>query len=142
VLTCIAIGCVMMVTTTVIHAGCMTAAIGLIRKTHADRWGSATAWTRLSVIAYLVLIMFVASLIEAALWAVTFLKTGAIAGVEPAFYFSMVTFTTLGYGDVVLEEQWRVLGSFEAANGIIMFGWTTALIVTAVHRVYLAAKPS
>ena len=40
------------------------------------------------------------------------------------------------------SRQWRVLGSFEAASGIIMFGWTTALIVTAVHRVYLPAKPS
>jgi hypothetical protein len=49
----------------------------------------------------------------------------------------MVTFTTLGYGDVTLGESWRLLGSFEAANGTIMFGWTTALIVAVVHRVYL-----
>jgi len=56
---------------------------------------------------------------------------------EPALYFSMVTYTTLGSGDVTLEDQWRLLGSFEAANGIVMFGWTTALIVAAVHKLYL-----
>jgi hypothetical protein len=45
-----------------------------------------------------------------------------------------VTFTTLGYGDVVLQESWRLTGAFQAANGIIMFGWTTALIFAFVHR--------
>ena len=49
----------------------------------------------------------------------------------------MVTFTTLGYGDLVLTGEWRLLASFEeAANGTIMFGWTTAVIVAMVHRVY------
>lgn len=49
-------------------------------------------------------------------------------------YFSMVTFTTLGYGDITLGGDWRLLASFEAANGIIMFGWTTALIVAYLQR--------
>lgn len=51
-------------------------------------------------------------------------------------YFSTVTYTTLGFGDVVMEPGWRLLSSFQAANGIIMFGWTTALIVAAVQFVY------
>ena len=53
---------------------------------------------------------------------------------EEALYFSTVTYTTLGYGDVILDERWRLLGSFEAANGIVMFGWTTALIFVAIRR--------
>jgi len=55
------------------------------------------------------------------------------------------TFTTLGYGDLTPNESWRLLASFEAANGIIIFGWTTALIVAFVHRVAgheTAAEPS
>ena len=48
----------------------------------------------------------------------------------------MVTYTTLGYGDVVLIERWRLLSSFEATNGIIMFGWTTAIVIAAVQRIY------
>ncbi|MCP3905306.1 MAG: two pore domain potassium channel family protein [Planctomycetes bacterium] len=89
-----------------------------------------------AIVAALVLVMFIASVIEAALWAVTYIAVGAITGFEKALYFSTVTYTTLGYGDVTLEGQWRLLSAFEAANGIIMFGWTTALIVWAVQRVY------
>ena len=80
--------------------------------------------------------MFLASIIEVLVWAVTYLVLNAIQGVEKAFYFSMVTFTTLGYGDIVLEERWRLLASFEAANGIIMFGWTTAIVMAVIHHVY------
>ena len=43
-------------------------------------------------------------------------------------------FTTLGYGDVVLSDRWRLLSSLEAANGIIMFGWTTAVVMAVVQR--------
>ena len=50
----------------------------------------------------------------------------------------MVTFTTLGYGDITLSQQWRLLSSFEAATGIIMFGWTTALVITTVQRVFFS----
>jgi hypothetical protein len=48
----------------------------------------------------------------------------------------MVTFTTLGYGDVLLDERWRLMAAFEAANGIIIFGLTTAVVVAVVQRVY------
>ena len=65
----------------------------------------------------------------------------AIQGFENAFYFSMVTYTTLGCGDIVLDERWRLLSSFEAANGIIMFGWTTAIVIYVVQRVYATGKP-
>jgi hypothetical protein len=62
------------------------------------------------------------------------LLVGAFSALEPALYFSTVTFATLGYGDITLNESWRLLASFEAANGIIMFGWTTALIFAVVQR--------
>ena len=65
---------------------------------------------------------------------------GEINDLEPAFYFSMVTFTTLGYGDIVLDERWRLLASFEAATGIIMFGWTTAIVLAAVQSTYFGKK--
>ena len=55
---------------------------------------------------------------------------------ETAFYFSMVTFTTLGYGDVVLTGKWRTLASIQAANGVIVFGWTTAMLFVFIQRVY------
>jgi hypothetical protein len=136
----IVIGCAMVIVTTAVHAACMVAALRMLRMTHAERWGPVSSWTRLSLVSVLVLIMFGAGVIEAALWSAVYLAVGAISGLEPALYFSMVTYTTLGYGDVVLEEQWRLLGSFEAANGIIIFGWTTALIVAAVHKLYFTRQ--
>ena len=83
-----------------------------------------------------VLIVFLVSLVEVLIWACTYLVLNAIEGLEKAVYFSMVTFTTLGYGDVLLDERWQLLASFEAANGIIMFGWTTAIILAVVQRVH------
>ena len=87
-----------------------------------------------------VILMFLASVLEVLVWALTYLALNAIEGFERALYFSMVTYTTLGYGDVVLIERWRLLSSFEAANGIIMFGWTTAIVIAAVQRIYFKEK--
>jgi voltage-gated potassium channel Kch len=84
--------------------------------------------------------MFLASLVESSAWAVAFMRVEAFTEFEPAFYFSTVTFTTLGYGDVLIHDRWRLLATFEAANGIIMFGWTTALIVATVQRVYVSRE--
>jgi len=75
------------------------------------------------------------TLIEAGVWALLFTKIGALPDITKAFYFSIVTYTTLGYGDVVLDESWRFLSSLEAANGIIMFGWTTAIVVVAIQQI-------
>ena len=125
-----------MVVTTVIHAACTVATLQVLKVTHAGRWGPATHLTRATLIASVVLMMFVAALIESAIWAATYVVVGAISGFEPALYFSMVTFTTLGYGDIVLHDGWRLLASFQALNGIVMIGWTTALIVAVAHFVH------
>ncbi len=132
----IALGCALMIFTTVIHAACTVATLQAIKVTHAGRWGPATHLTRVTLIASVVLMMFVATLVESAIWAATYVAVGAISGFEPALYFSMVTFTTLGYGDIVLPGGWRLLASFQAATGIIMFGWTTALIVAVAHYLH------
>ncbi len=67
--------------------------------------------------------------------AAVYLAVGAIPDPETALYFSIVTFTTLGYGDVTLDTGWRLLASFQAANGTIMFGWTTAIVMAVIHRI-------
>jgi len=131
----IALGSALMIVTTMIHAGCTTAALWALRFSHADRRAATSRRAGVFLTAGLVLMMFYASLFEALIWALTYLAVGAISGLEKALYFSTVTYTTLGYGDVVLDPSWRILASFEAANGIIMFGWTTALIVAFISHV-------
>lgn len=93
-----------------------------------------------TVIAALVLFMAIAAVIESAVWAGVYFGVGAIPDFETALYFSLVIFTTLGYGDITLSEEWRLLGGFQAANGIIIFGWTTGLLVAVIQR--LATRKS
>ena len=75
-----------------------------------------------------VLGVFLAHVFEIWIWAMVFLWTGEVHTLESALYFSTVTFSTVGYGDVTLSEQWRLLGSVESANGMLLFGWSTAFI--------------
>ena len=83
--------------------------------------------------------MFIGVALEALIWALFYLSNPAITefpDLETALYFSMVTFTSVGYGDVVIAGDWRMLASVEGANGVIIFGWTTALIFYVIQHVY------
>jgi hypothetical protein len=91
-------------------------------------------------VAEVVLVMATISMLEVLLWAFAYMALGEIKELEAAFYFSMATFTTLGYGDIVLDQSWRLLASFQAATGIIMFGWTTAILMTVVQHSYFGRK--
>ena len=77
-------------------------------------------------------------LIEVIVWALAYLLIlpgDHLDTFEKAVYFSVVTFTTLGYGDITLvEHEWRLLSGIEALNGILLVGWTTALLFMVVQR--------
>lgn len=68
-------------------------------------------------------------------WAAAFIAVGAFDALEPALYFSVVTVTTLGFGDIVLDENWRLLGGIAAASGLMMYGISTAFLVEVMFRV-------
>jgi hypothetical protein len=87
-------------------------------------------------ISLIVMIMLCASLFEALFWAITYMILGAVEVFENALYFSIVTYTTLGYGDITLTENYRLLASLQAANGIIIFGWSTAITMAVVQKLY------
>ena len=72
--------------------------------------------------------------IQVWIWSITFLLVGAIDGLEPAVYFTVVSFTTAGFGDITLTHEWRLLSGITAANGFISFGWSTAYMVELVRR--------
>lgn len=126
----------MVLLTTAMHAGAMMLAIHAAGGRKHKLKGQPRALVRMTVISVVVLVMFLASLVEAAAWGGLFVYRGAIEDLESAMYFSVVTYTTLGYGDVTLGAPHRMLAAFEAANGIMMFGWTTAVIVAVVQRVF------
>lgn len=131
----ILLGCFLVLVTAVVHMFATAAALVMLKHTgrllHINK---ASTLQRTFLVGGLVACMFLVSVLDAVIWAYVYLRVGAIEQLETALYFSMVTFTTLGYGDVTLPPDWRLLASFEAANGIMMFGWTTALITFVLQR--------
>jgi hypothetical protein len=77
-------------------------------------------------------------LAEIAVWAVFYLWREALPDLASALYFSAVTYTTTGYGDLVLPEGWRIVGGVEALTGILMCGWSTGFFFAIVNRIYEA----
>jgi hypothetical protein len=73
---------------------------------------------------------------EAGLWAYTYLALGEFSAIQDALYILVATSTTLDYGDVVLSEQWRLLGSFEVMSGLLLFGASTAFLVGLMRYVF------
>jgi hypothetical protein len=88
-------------------------------------------------VSVMILILFFAGIAEASVWACVYFLIGAIPTFETALYFSVVTLTTLGYGDVTLHSDWHLLASIEAAIGIILFGWSTAIVMAVVQKLYI-----
>ena len=72
--------------------------------------------------------------LEIWVYALLYLAVGAISDFESALYFSTVCFTTLGFGDIVLGPSFRIVSAIEAANGLILFGWTTAFLISLMGK--------
>ena len=89
------------------------------------------------VVVLWVLFLTVPVAIDVILWATLFRLRGAVPNFEDALYFSTVTFTTVGYGDIVLDRGSRLLATCEAVNGWIIFGWATAFVMIVIQRLYL-----
>ena len=73
-------------------------------------------------------------------WAYLYLLLGQFESLERSLYFSTVTFTTLGYGDITLEPRWQLLSSLEALNGVILLGVTTAFVFAVLLRYFQAPR--
>jgi Ion channel len=87
-----------------------------------------------ALVVSLVIGIFAIHTVEIWLYAFVFNAIGAIDDFETALYFSTVNFTSLGYGDIVLTRAWRLFASIEAANGLILFAWSTAFLLSVTSR--------
>ena len=77
--------------------------------------------------------------IQIIIWAIVYkalVPAGELANFETAVYFSFVTFTTLGYGDITLSEGFRLLSGIQALNGILLVGWSTAMMFSLVQKIW------
>ena len=93
----------------------------------------------LSILISTALVMISLHIIEILIWALAYmliLPVEELQNLEAAFYFSAVTFTTLGYGDITLNTDWRILSGLQAINGILLIGWSTAFLFAVLQRAW------
>jgi hypothetical protein len=138
------IGIVLVGVTFAIHAFGSTHWMEHLARRYTGRdgqWRTGTiAWCLMSTGA----VLMVLHLVESLVWALAFLALPEtqLNTFEEAAYFSIVTFTTLGYGDITLDADWRLMSGIEAVNGILLAGWSTALLFSVVQRSWkLGHKP-
>ena len=91
---------------------------------------NSSLWSSLVVINAVMLLLVVGNLGQIAVWAALFVYLDEFQQFAPAFYHSAVNFGSLGYGDVVMSEEHRLLGALEAINGVLMIGVSTAALMS------------
>jgi len=116
------------VCTVLIHTVVVVAIVNLVRiEKRGGRMGRSL-WFDIAIVGRAIALALMAHLIEIAVWAVLFVMCGEFADFGTAYYHSAVNYTTLGYGEMVMSASWRLLGPLEAANGMLLFGVTTAMV--------------
>jgi len=81
-------------------------------------------------------VLMVAHTLEVFVWALAYAIVGAAPAGSDILYFAFVNYTTLGYGDIIPVESWRLKGPMTAMNGILMFGWSTAVLFEVLRKTF------
>jgi Ion channel len=130
----LAVGLITFVCTMFVHVLPLGATVTIVRREKRLGLEGVSFWGDFFIVALIILLSLAAHLIEIALWAAVFMICGEFGEFGIAFYHSAVNYTTLGYGDLIMSPKWRLLGPLEAADGIMMFGVSTAMIFTLILR--------
>jgi hypothetical protein len=121
-----------------IHALVMTAVIKVTRL--ADELATSGQAVRLiAVMIATVTVLMIAHLAEVLVWSLIYATVSAAPAGTDLIYFAFVNYTTLGYGDVTPVERWNLLGPMTAMNGVLLFGWSTAVIFEVLRRALMAS---
>jgi Ion channel len=121
-----------------IHALVMVAVIKVTRV--VDEWATTHQTFRLiAVMIATVTVLMIAHLAEVLVWSVVYMMTSTAPDGTDLIYFSFVNYTTLGYGDVTPVQRWHLLGPMTAMNGVLLFGWSTAVIFEVLRMTLMAS---
>jgi hypothetical protein len=134
------VGIAVCIGTIAIHALVMTTVVRVAHTVSArDEWHS---WFRLTAaMIATVFVLMLAHLSEVLVWALAYAMVGAMPAGADLVYVAFVNYTTLGYGDVIPVQRWLLLGPMAAMNGILLFGWSTAVIFAVLRRTMLQTHP-
>lgn len=129
-------GLVLLAITVTFHAFVLSMLVARVQKISDTMLRAAHFTTYAFVLVRVAAVTLLAHLVEIALWGAFFYWKEALPDLELSFYFSAVTYATIGYGDVVLPEGWRLLAPMEGLTGILMCGWSAAFFFALATRLY------
>jgi ion channel len=127
------VGCIVSVINIMIHALVTVGAVGIARSTGQRHVERPRLHLMLVMVATAVALM-VAHTLEVFVWALAYAIVGAAPAGSDLLYFAFVNYTTLGYGDITPVQVWRLTGPMTAMNGILMFGWSTAVLFEVLRK--------
>ena len=130
----LAVGGVAVICTIFIHALPLGATVNFIRREQRLGRAGMGFWIDIGIVVRAIMYALVAHLIEIALWAALYVMCGEFADFGTAYYHSAVNYTSLGYGDLIMSPSWKLLGPLETANGMLLFGVSTAMIFAVIQR--------
>jgi hypothetical protein len=130
----LAVGGVAVICTIMIHALPLSATVNFVRREKRLGHVGTSFWFDMGIVARAILYALVAHLLEMGLWAVLFVICGEFRDLGTAYYHSVVNYTSLGYGDLIMSPSWKLLGPLETANGMLLFGVSTAMIFAVIQR--------
>lgn len=117
-----------------IHAMPLNATVDFVRREKKRGRAGLSFWIDMGIVCRAILYAFIAHLMEIGVWAVFFVLCGEFCDFATAYYHSAVNYTSLGYGDILMTPSWRLLGPLETANGMVLFGVSTAMIFALIQR--------
>lgn len=135
-ITPLAIGTALTAATVLIHALGSVWWVRYTTRRYTDPAG-LTPLRMMHLLSKSAVILVILHSMECLIWAVTYYvvpEIDSITDMETAVYFSWVTFTSLGYGDVVIAKGWRLLAGLQAVAGLLVFGWSSALLFAALRQ--------
>ncbi|QFU75271.1 potassium channel protein [Halioglobus maricola] len=100
---------------------------------HRDPESGPSFFSTLGVISGVMLVLVMGNFIQIAIWAALFIQLDEFTDFYTAFYHSAVNFATLGYGDIVMSEEHRILGPLQSVNGVLMVGVSTAVMMSSLQ---------
>ena len=122
-----------------IHAMVMAAVIRVARSV-SERATSSQSLRLIAVMSATASVLMLAHFAEVLVWSFAYSFTSIAPPGTDLVYFAFVNYTTLGYGDVTPLEHWRLLGPLTAMNGMLLFGWSTAVIFEVLRRTMTAPR--
>lgn len=115
-----------------VHSFMMTVVLKVARSQTDFRGYSSVSLSR--IMSSTVCVLMAAHTLEVMIWAVIYRSVDIAPAGSDFLYFAFVNYTTLGYGDIIPAESWRLLGPVAAMNGILLFGWSTAVIFEILRQ--------